>query len=535
VSSLVDRSAWKRSDRVRPWKGKFWAERLAGFGGFVVMAVVGCTMLLIPGAQAAQDPQLTQIAGLIRQGKLDLAEQRLRRFLSHQPNSARALNLLGLVYLRSQRYDESETQLRSAIAVEPGLIDAQRNLGEVYIVEGKPKEAETAFAKVIKVVPSDPRSNLALAKLYQDNGQFQRSLDAANRIAPQRRTPSLLPILAADYIGLNQPERSTLEVSSMLQVAGQYPDLVPQFAEFLIERGAIGDADQLLQIAAQRQKATDEFLYEVARVQASKGARRQARQTLARVLQDSPRFLNALAEAGRLAGLDSDWGQAADLLSRAEALAPQRVDILQGLVMAQLYSYRAEDALRTARRLQLAQPDDLRSSYFMALALAGNHQWPEARPFVETVLRSHPDDETMNLTLGAIAYNTNDMNEARKHLDSCLSRNPSNAGALYYLGLVEKVEGDLAGATKSLEKSVTINPKNAESQSALGGLYLQTGDLPRAREALERAVQLWPEGADNHYKLALVYKRSGLPEKAAEQLAIYQKVMDAQKPKPVDR
>jgi tetratricopeptide (TPR) repeat protein len=535
VSSEVHKLAGRHVDGIRPWKSSPPCKRIVGLGGPVLAVLVVWATLCHPGAEAAQSPALTQIAGLIREGKLDLAEQRLQLILSHKPHSASALNLLGIVYLRQQRYNEAEEPLRAAIAADPGLIDALRNLGEVYIAEDKKKDAEAAYAQAVKIFLADPKSNLALAKLYQESGQFQLSLDAASRIEPAQRTPSLLPILAADYVGLNQPEKATLEVRSMLQVAEKNPELVPQFVDFLIERGAVGDADELLKISAQQQKSTDEFLYDVARVQALKGDRAQARDTLARVLQDSPRFLNALTEAGRLAGLDLDWSRAVDFLSRAETLAPRRVDILQGLVMAELYSYQPENALHTARKLQASQPDDLRSSYFMALALAANHQWPEARPFVENVLRSHPTDEEMNVTLAAIAYNTNDMNEARKHLEFCLSRNPSNAGALYYLGLVEKVEGDLAGATKTLAQSVAINPRNAESQSALGGLYLQTGDLPRAREALEEAVKLWPEGADNHYKLALVYKRSGFPDKADEQLAIYQKVMDTVKPKPVNQ
>jgi tetratricopeptide (TPR) repeat protein len=537
VSSVAHKLNLKRVHEIRSWKNNLSCKRVAGFGGlvFAAFAFVVWALLCNPVAEAAQTPELTQVARLIREGKFDPAERRLQHFLSRQPHSTRALNLLGIVYLREERYAEAEEPLRNAITADPGLVDALRNLGEVYIAENKTEDAETTYIKAVKIVPADPKSNLALAKLYQNNGQFQRSLDAANRIEPAHRTPSLLPILAADYVGLNQSEKATLEVRSMLQVAGKNPELVPQFAEFLIEHGAVGDAVELLKIAAQQQKSTDEFLYALARVQELKGDRAQARETLARILQSSPRFLNALAEAGRLAGLDLDWSHATDFLSRAETLAPRRVDILQGLVLAQLYSYRAEDALRTAKKLQASQPDDLHSSYFMALALAGDHQWPEARPFVETVLRSHPDDEEMNLTLAAVAYNTNDMNEAKKHLGFCLGRNPSNAGALYYLGLVEKVEGDLTGATKTLAKSVAINPRNAETQSALGGLYLQTGDLAHAREALERAVELWPEGADNHYKLALVYKRSGLPDKAEEQLAIYQKVMDTVKPKPVNQ
>ena len=491
-----------------------------------------CALVCVLGAAAQQAPELTQVSALIRQGHLDLAEKQLERVLARQPHSAKAHNLLGIVYLRQERYEEAEQALRSAIKDNPKWVDPFRNLGEVYIAEGNADAAVKAYGDAVKLAPGDAKSNLALAMLCQSAGEYQRSLDAAGRIPPAQRTPNLLPILAADYVGLNQPEKAELEIRGMLQVADKNPDLVPQFAGFLLEHGAVGDADELLKTAAQRQKPTDKFLYQVARVEALRGDRAQARQTLTDVLEQSPDFLEALVEAGRLAGLDADWKKAARFLERAAKLAPQRVDILQGLVTAQLDSHQSAGTLRTAKKLMALQPDDLRSFYFLALAQAGNQQWPEARAAAEKVLQAHPDDREMNLTMAAAAYNTNDLAEARKHLDVCLKQNPSDAGALYFLGLIQKTEGDSAGAIQTLASSVALDPKNAEAQSALGGLYLQQGDLFHAREALEHAVQLWPEGADNHYKLALVYTRSGLPNKAKEQLETYKKQMDAVSARP---
>ena len=520
---------------LRSWgdsRGRVLGWKLAELRANIFRIAVVCSLLCVPGAAAQQTPELTQVSALIRQGQLDLAEKRLQRVLARQPHSANAHNLLGIVYFRQQRYEEAERSLRSAIKDDPKRVDAIRNLGEVYVAEGKADAAEKAYGDAVKLVPGDAKSNLALAMLYQNAGEYQRSLEAASRIASAQRTPNLLPILAADYVGLNQPEKAELEIRGMLQVAAKNPDLVPQFAGFLLERGAVGDADELLKTAAQRQKPTENFLYQVARVEALRGDRAQARQTLTDVLEQSPDCLQALVEAGRLAGLDADWKKAARFLERATRLAPQRVDILQGLVTAQLDSHQSLGALRTSKKLMALQPDDLRSFYFLALAQAGNQEWPEARSSADKVLQSHPDDREMNLTMAAAAYNTNDLAEARKHLDVCLKQNPSDAGALYFLGLIQKTEGDSAGAIQTLASSVGLDPKNAEAQSALGGLYLQQGDLSRAREALEHAVQLWPEAPDNHYKLALVYTRSGLPDKAKEQLETYKKQMDTLSARP---
>ena len=192
---------------------------------------------------------------------------------------------------------------------------------------------------------------------------------------------------------------------------------------------------------------------------------------------------------------------------------------------AELYSNQAEGALKNAQKLHSLVPDDLRSTYLLALALFGAKKWEEAKPYAEQVLAAHPDDREMHLMLVDVALNDeHNLAAARKHVDICLKQNPADPGALYYLGMIQKMEGDVNSAILSLAKSVTGNPKNADAQSALGGLSLQAGDLARAVPALEQAVLLAPQEAQNHYQLALAYSRSGAADKAKVQLELYQQM-----------
>jgi Flp pilus assembly protein TadD len=165
----------------------------------------------------------------------------------------------------------------------------------------------------LKINRQDAQANFALVRLYLDDGEFQRSIDAAGKIPVAKRTAALLPILAADYVASNQQDKASVEIRAILELAGQNPDLAPQLAEFFMDHGAFRDASELLKIASTRQKKTDRFLYDEARVQAGLGNRTQARDLLAHLQQASPQYLDALTEAGRLAGLDSDWSTGADL------------------------------------------------------------------------------------------------------------------------------------------------------------------------------------------------------------------------------
>jgi tetratricopeptide (TPR) repeat protein len=477
------------------------------------------------GTVRAQSSELASVSALMEQGNLVEAEHRLHRYLLKLPHSARANNLLGEVYFRQGHYEQAEDTLQEAIARAPALMEPRLNLGEAFLTEGKLGSAITAYQGACKISPHDVRANLALAKLFLGAGEFAKSLEAAGNIPVEKRTAELLPTLAADYFGLQHPEKAGVEIQAMLQVAEKQPDLIPELAEFFLVHGDFKSSQQLLALAQAKQPATDRFLIDLARTQAGLGQLNEAQNTLESVLEHTPESLDALVAAGQVAKQQSDWAAAEEAFSLAAKLRPERPDILYGLASAQLYGNQATSALKTAEKLHSLAPEDLRSTYLLTLALFGVRQWEQAKPFAEQVLTAHPDDREMNLVLADIAFNDeHNLSVARKHVEICLKANPEDPGALYYLGMIQKMEGDVSGAIGSLSKSVTGNPGNADAQGALGALYLQAGNVQGATRSLEQAVLLAPEESQNHYQLALAYSRSNAPDKAKAQLEIYQQM-----------
>ena len=476
---------------------------------------------------SAQSAELAAVSTLIQQGKLEEAEKRLHQYLLKVPHSAKANNLLGAVYLRQGHYAQAEGVLQKAITNAPALIEPRLNLGDACLAEGKFESALAAYQGAAKLAPHDIRANLALAKLYLGTGEFVKSIEAAGNIPAEKRTAELLPTLAADYLGLQQPEKAGVEIQSMLQIAEKQPDLLPELSEFFLAHGDFKSSQQLLALAQGKQPTTDRFLVDLARTQAGLGQLGEAQKTLESALERTPESLDALVAAGQVAKQQSDWAASAQAFSLAAKLAPERPDILYGLASAQLYDNQTTSALKTAQKLHSLVPDDLRSTYLLALALFGVRNWEEAKPYAEQVLAVHPDDREMNLILVDIAFNhERNLPIARKHVDICLKQNAGDPGALYYLGMIQKMEGDVNGAIQSLAKSVASNPKNADAQGALGALSLQAGELTRAVAALEQAVLLAPEQAQNHYQLALAYSRAGVPDKAKVQLDLYQQMKE---------
>lgn len=482
-------------------------------------------------AQAPQGTELTRISSLIQQGKLEEAEQRLHVYLIKLPHSPKANDLLGIVYLRQGRYKQAEEALQEAITRAPVLLEPQLVLGDAYLAEGKPDLALAAYRGASKLAPHDVRTNLALAKLYLAAGEFARSIEAAGNIPTQRRTAELLPTLAADYFGLGQTEKASVEIQGMLQISEKEPDLVPELVEFFLAHKDFKSAQQLLVLAQPKQPITDRLLVDSALTDAGLGQLDEAQKKLESILARSPDSLGALVAAGKVASQQLDWGSAVEAFSRAAKIAPKRPDILYGLASAQLYANQLEAARRSAEELHALEPGDLRSTYLLALAVFGVKDWDAAKSYAEQVLAAHPRDREMNLILADIAFNNeHNFQAARKRVDICLEQNPKDPGALYYLGMIQKLGGDVSGAMQSLSLSVSGNPNNGDAQGALGSLCLQAGDLACAISALNQAVLLAPKESQNHYQLALAYSRSNVPDKAKEQLRIYEQ-MKAQEAK----
>jgi tetratricopeptide (TPR) repeat protein len=492
------------------------------------ICVGGCCVLLVllPLKNAlAQTNELAGISTLVEQGKLEEAEQRLHRYLEKLPRSAKANTLLGEVYLREGHFTEAESALQKAVAAAPASVVPRLTLGDVLVAEAKLDSAIAAYQEAAKVSPHDVRANLALSKLYLGSGEFQKSIEAAGNIPMAKRTEELLPTLAADYFGLRQPEKASLEIEAMLKVADKQPDLIPELAEFFIDHRDFKSSQELLTLAKDKQPTTERLQIDQARTQAGLGKLDEAQSTLEGVLQRAPRSVDALVAAGQVATLQKEWAAAAEAFTLAGQIAPDRPDILAGLISAQLYGGRPNDALVNAQKLHALVPDDLRATYLLALATFGGRQWQDAKRFAEMVLQAHPDDREMNLILVEVAFNDeHNLVLARKHLDVCLKQNPNDPGALYYLGMIQKMDGDTVAAIQTLSKSVALNPKNGDAQGALGALLLQSGDVTRAITALELAKQASPDEAQNYYNLALAYSRAGEADKAKAHLERYQQM-----------
>ena len=474
----------------------------------------------VPGAA----PNYEAIESLIRQSQLDIASQQLEALLKQRPNDFRAERLLGEVRIRQHNYSEGERLFRQAVQHNPKSQAACESLAGLYRDQLRLTEATAQYEKCLALAPASAPDMAAMARLYLQQGEFEKSLASLKNLPPDRRTPAMFPTMAADYVLLNRSQMAQQAIGDVLRAAPENPELVPELATALLEHGSPGDADQLLKIASPHQKITPSFLVAEAKVRMTMGQTAEAEETIAKALQQDPKSVEALSTAASLAARSENWDAAAKSLETALSLGPPRTDLLQAAIFVQIRRNDLQAAHDIAQQWYTAQPDSPDSALAFAVVLVEGNHWGEAKPLLLKVLEKQPGNKRALLSMGVVEYNASDLPAAKKYLSNSLGGGGDDASAHYYLGLAAKQEGDIETAIREMQQALTLRPTDARALGTLGQLYLQQNDVAKARAALEQAVQQAPEDPQNHYQLARVYNKLSMKAEAEEQLKAYEKL-----------
>jgi uncharacterized protein (AIM24 family) len=161
------------------------------------------------------------------------AAQRLR------PEDADVLNLLGLVYFKTNAFPEAEVIYRRLIAENPNVFILHSNLGLILFKQGKQEESEHYLMRAVELRPNYAKSHLYLGLLYRQKKKFALALDhlrfaGADKLVREvelemRPTPAPIPAPAPPpVVQPPAPSPASVRTSSTTQkIAALSPSTMP--------------------------------------------------------------------------------------------------------------------------------------------------------------------------------------------------------------------------------------------------------------------------------------------------------------------
>jgi uncharacterized protein (AIM24 family)/tetratricopeptide (TPR) repeat protein len=105
------------------------------------------------------------------------ARRELENAQRMRPDDADVLNLLGLVYFKTNAFPEAEVIYRRLADENPNVFILHSNLGLILFKQGKLDESESFLLRAIELRPNYAKSHLYLGLLYRQRRKYTQSLE----------------------------------------------------------------------------------------------------------------------------------------------------------------------------------------------------------------------------------------------------------------------------------------------------------------------------------------------------------------------
>ena len=112
-----------------------------------------------------------------QEGRYAEARRELESAQRLRPDDADVLNLLGLVYFKTNAFPEAEVIYRRLVAENANVFILHSNLGLILFKQGKLDEAERFLRRSVELRPNYAKSHLYLGLLYRQRKQYGQALE----------------------------------------------------------------------------------------------------------------------------------------------------------------------------------------------------------------------------------------------------------------------------------------------------------------------------------------------------------------------
>jgi uncharacterized protein (AIM24 family) len=112
-----------------------------------------------------------------QEGRYGEARRELESAQRLRPDDADVLNLLGLVYFKTNAFPEAEVIYRRLIRENPNVFILHSNLGLILFKQGKNDEAEQFLMRAVELRPNYAKSHLYLGLLYRQKKRYGLALE----------------------------------------------------------------------------------------------------------------------------------------------------------------------------------------------------------------------------------------------------------------------------------------------------------------------------------------------------------------------
>jgi len=124
---------------------------------------------------------LARAEQLLQQGRFDLAETELRKYLAANFDDSEAHAYLALCLINLRKNKEAAEEVKTSIGLSPDFPFAHYLQSKLYIDEDEYKKADEAIREALRLDPSEAEYYETLSIIYFNQGKYKQALEEAER------------------------------------------------------------------------------------------------------------------------------------------------------------------------------------------------------------------------------------------------------------------------------------------------------------------------------------------------------------------
>jgi putative PEP-CTERM system TPR-repeat lipoprotein len=466
---------------------------------------------------------LDQIAPQTAEGGPSSALESLRQaeLSNKKTNYLEVLNLL-----KQNKLEEAQNKISALLKKNPNEADYYNLQALLETLKKDTTASQQSYEKAIKLDPKNILAYLGSAKLALDGGQLDKAKEYANKALAINDKTINAYLLLAD-IAYKQKDNAEVEkvlLTALEKVKGNINaeiEVIKSLGKFY---GIQKQPEKILSLTEDLDKRypnNSMALNLLAQAQIIDSKKPLAEQTLLKLInQEKQDVGNRLLLARLLSEHPDKDKETLALLDETALITPDNPEALVFKTAYLLKLKRNKDALELADKIDKQFPKLVLGKLLKGDVYLAEKQVDKAVDMYQQAYKIQPNDRVL-FTLTDLMTVQKKQPEAIKLLNNALEKNQKNLGIHFKLATIYQQQNDIKQAEAHYNAMLTEQADNVLALNNLAFIYLQQND-PRALELAKKAYEKAPESAAilDTYGYILIKQgqpKEGLPllEKAA--------------------
>ncbi len=467
--------------------------------------------------------------------KYDLALQTCQQILEQNGEQGQAYTLLGLAQLGLGKTEEAHASLSKATLLIPEDPKPWLELARLYNQRGEPQRSLETLRAALLNVPDSAELHLAMGRACLENGLSAEALPylkQSARLAPESDEVALTLIKTLASLG---HDKEALEVAERARSKWpSHPELAYEHAHILLRDGELNEGVAILEVALQFEGARLEWFVEYAKVLLNGlelrrvtnpqnlpiGLFVKAQKALQRVLKEVPDHFEALLLNAEIHLNLQEWDRALPglqhLLDCEQAGLPEwNWRIQSGLGLIAFHRGENEVALAALQNASQSRPDNVEIKQLLAEVFFRLNLPESAVEMAQQVRKLQPDSVECLTWFSDLMERLNQIQQSIEAVQTLVQLHPQEVGYALSLANLWKKIGDPDAAGEELKRILSFESILPEQLETMAEIAFTIGDLELAKQALEKAIHLSEEPSfDMYFHLTLLHSRMGEIEAA---------------------